>query len=121
MSASALFWASYSAARHQLGGGGRDEPNALGALQLAGIASGSAAFAAAVTQPLDIVKTKMQVHQLIKSNKEGYRKVKTARFFQTFRETYAAGGVAGLWTGGAARTLSAAACGLLLGPLFEYG
>mmetsp|Transcript_136918 Transcript_136918/g.425401 ORF Transcript_136918/g.425401 Transcript_136918/m.425401 type:complete len:333 (-) Transcript_136918:125-1123(-) len=123
---SGVLWASYGGLRRAvLGSGPEDgfedeEPSSAHAVRLAGLASASSAFAAVVTQPLDVVKTKMQVHQLVRSNKEGYKKVQVARFFRTLREVHAAAGLRGLWAGGLARSLSAAACGLFLGPLFEY-
>jgi len=124
LAAAGVFYTSYIGLQQALSAGVEEgleaEGSSVPAIQLAGLASASAALAAVVTQPLDVVKTRMQVHQLVRSNKEGYKKVQVARFFKTLRETHAAVGIKGLWTGGLARTLSAAACGLLLGPLFEY-
>ncbi|CAE7192694.1 BFAR [Symbiodinium natans] len=79
-----------------------------------------AAGAAIVTQPMDVVKTKMQIHRMMTSRDDGFRRVKVARFFATFRETHQATGLRGLWAGGSARLCMAAAAGMLLGPALEY-
>eukprot|EP00418_Pyrodinium_bahamense_P084381 CAMPEP_0179071174 /NCGR_PEP_ID=MMETSP0796-20121207/31397_1 /TAXON_ID=73915 /ORGANISM="Pyrodinium bahamense, Strain pbaha01" /LENGTH=366 /DNA_ID=CAMNT_0020768283 /DNA_START=1 /DNA_END=1099 /DNA_ORIENTATION=- len=118
--ASAIFWTSYMGLQQRFGD---EQGRQLGspAVRAAVFASTSAIVAAVVTQPLDLVKTKMQVHQLVRSNQDGYKKVNVARFFKTFWETHRAVGVAGLWTGGLPRIITSAACGFLLGPFFEYG
>ncbi|CAE7540314.1 mcfH, partial [Symbiodinium pilosum] len=90
------------------------------ALQSASISSACAAGAALITQPMDVVKTKMQIHRMLTSRDDGFRRVKVARFFATLRETYQATGLRGLWVGGTPRIASAAFGGLLLGPAFEY-
>lgn len=124
LAAAGILWTSYIGLQQalcpDLEDGLEDERPGAQAIRFAGCASASAALAAFATQPLDAVKTRMQAHQLVRSNKDGYKKVQVARFFRTLRELHAAAGIRGLWTGGLARTLSAAACGLLLGPLFEY-
>lgn len=91
------------------------------ALTSAGISSACAAAAAVATQPLDVVKTKMQTYQMISSNKEGFRRKKVQRFYKTIRDVYGAVGWRGFWLGVAPRTVCAAAGGLLLGPFFEFG
>jgi len=93
-------------------------PNPLGCALLASVCGAGAALA---TQPFDVVKTKMQAHQLIKSDRSGYRKVTVPRVTATFQEVYAMAGVRGLFTGSLARMLSASVGGLLLGPLFLFG
>eukprot|EP00933_Yihiella_yeosuensis_P082310 TRINITY_DN96153_c0_g1_i1.p1 TRINITY_DN96153_c0_g1~~TRINITY_DN96153_c0_g1_i1.p1 ORF type:complete len:340 (-),score=56.63 TRINITY_DN96153_c0_g1_i1:34-1053(-) len=90
------------------------------ALQSAGIASVAAIAASLVTQPLDVVKTKMQVQNMNFTNKEGYRRVKVARFFKTCKETFGMAGARGLMAGALPRAISAGLGGFLLGPLFEY-
>eukprot|EP00931_Biecheleriopsis_adriatica_P115485 TRINITY_DN91273_c0_g1_i1.p1 TRINITY_DN91273_c0_g1~~TRINITY_DN91273_c0_g1_i1.p1 ORF type:complete len:326 (-),score=60.94 TRINITY_DN91273_c0_g1_i1:105-1082(-) len=91
------------------------------ALSCAGISALCAGAAAVATQPFDVVKTKMQIHERNTTNKEGYRRVKVARFFATFRQLFADTGFRGLWVGGVARAVCAAGSGLILGPVFEYG
>merc|ERR1711974_369611 len=76
--------------------------------------------AAVLTQPFDVIKTRMQVHQLMHSGKDGYRKVKIPRLFATVGEIYKVAGVSGFWTGCLARTICAAGGAMLLGPLFEF-
>merc|ERR1711924_444310 len=93
-------------------------PNPLGCAVLASVCGAGAALA---TQPFDVVKTKMQVHQLIKTDRSGYRKVTVPRVSTTFREVFNSAGVRGFYAGGLARMLCAATGGLLLGPLFQYG
>jgi len=117
VTASVAFWQCYITLQASVGPG-------LGegsALHSAGLASASALLAAVATQPLDVAKTRMQVHQLMRSGEDGYKKVKQARFIATLREIWTAGGVRGLWTGCTARTSRAAFAGLLLGPLFQFG
>eukprot|EP00927_Polykrikos_kofoidii_P057148 TRINITY_DN51259_c0_g1_i1.p1 TRINITY_DN51259_c0_g1~~TRINITY_DN51259_c0_g1_i1.p1 ORF type:complete len:344 (-),score=34.38 TRINITY_DN51259_c0_g1_i1:74-1105(-) len=119
-------WVVYSGLRDRVCGitsdqDGIDEPPPAGsALRCAALASVGAAAAAIVSQPFDVVKTRMQVHQVTRSDKSGFKKVSTARVSATFIEAYKVAGVRGLWVGGLARTLKAAFGGFLLGPLFEY-
>eukprot|EP00930_Biecheleria_cincta_P008050 TRINITY_DN109392_c0_g1_i1.p1 TRINITY_DN109392_c0_g1~~TRINITY_DN109392_c0_g1_i1.p1 ORF type:complete len:330 (+),score=50.06 TRINITY_DN109392_c0_g1_i1:172-1161(+) len=91
------------------------------ALQSAGISSVCAAVAAVATQPLDVIKTKMQTYRMITSNREGFRRKKVQRFFKTIRDIYSALGWRGFWLGVAPRMVCAAVGGLLLGPFFEFG
>merc|ERR1711988_619547 len=91
------------------------------ALVSAGLGSISAVIAALLTQPMDVLKTKIQVHQLVQSTKEGYRLFKRAKIVPTLSDIYKSAGFRGLWAGCLARAVSAGAGGLLLGPLFEFG
>lgn len=71
------------------------------AMTCAAISGVCAAGSALVTQPFDVVKTRMQIHCMVTSDaKSGYRYFKVARVGKTFRETMAMAG----WRG----------------PLFEY-
>jgi len=124
--ASGVCWACYSGLRRGFGlcefGGDGDwdtPPHGL-ALSLAVLASASAATAAMLTQPFDVVKTRMQIHQQVRSDNEGNRRAKIARVSQTFRDVYKIGGLPAFWTGGVHRVLSAAIAGLLLGPICEF-
>mmetsp|Transcript_89574 Transcript_89574/g.172404 ORF Transcript_89574/g.172404 Transcript_89574/m.172404 type:complete len:342 (+) Transcript_89574:30-1055(+) len=124
--ASGVCWACYSGLRRGFGvgdfsgdGDWDTPPNGL-ALSLAVLASASAATAAMLTQPFDVVKTRMQIHEQVRSDKEGYRRSKLARVSQTFRDVYKMGGLPAFWTGGVHRVLSAAIAGLLLGPFYEF-
>ncbi|CAE7485668.1 BFAR [Symbiodinium necroappetens] len=90
------------------------------AVQSAFVSSVCAMGAAIVTQPLDMVKTKMQIHRMMTSRDDGFRRVKVARFAATLRETYQATGWRGLWAGGSLRLACGAVAGLLLGPALEY-
>ncbi|CAE8623730.1 unnamed protein product [Polarella glacialis] len=91
------------------------------AMAAAGIGSVCAVTAAIATQPFDVVKTKMQIHQMMHTNRDGFRRQKVARFLATLKETFKATGWRGLWTGCGPRVVVAAAGGLLLGPIFEFG
>lgn len=119
-----IFWTSYSFLQSYTVGSEQDflsdEPPG-GALQLSATAAVCGAVAAGLTQPFDVVKTRMQVHQQVRSDHSGYRKVTIARVVPTLKEVYSMAGVMGFWAGGLARGLRAAAGGFLLGPLFEYG
>jgi len=84
------------------------------------LGAASAVIAAIATQPLDVVKTKMQTHQILSSHKAGYVRAANAGFFATLRLVRKPAGVAGLWAGGLPRALRAAAAGVLLGPLCEF-
>lgn len=90
------------------------------ALSCAGISSVCAAAAALLTQPMDVVKTRMQIHSVITSGKSGYKYYKVPRFWRTLREMISTAGWRSLWVGSTARVLTMATSGLLLGPLFEY-
>jgi len=127
--ASGIFWLGYSQLHpYVLGQQSEDEvdpfTDASNTQQLyfrsAAFCSATAAIAAFVSQPFDVVKTRMQVKERVQSDKEGYRRVRIARVSGTLFETYTMAGIRGLWTGGVARTLSGAVGGLLLGPMFEY-
>lgn len=119
--ASAAFWAAYAGLRRPVCGYSADEPpNATVGVRAAALGAGCAVAAAVATQPFDVVKTRMQVHQLVRSEKAGWRKVTIARVAAKFSETHAAVGVRGFWIGGCARALKAGVHGLLLGPLFEF-
>merc|ERR1739845_296122 len=78
------------------------------------------AGAAALTQPFDVVKTRMQTHQMVLTDKRGYRKVTIPRVSRTFKEVFNIGGVRALWTGGLARCTRAGVAGIVLGPIFEF-
>jgi len=129
VSASGAFWASYVGLQYLLdevvapapgedGGGGGPRG---GPVRLAGIGAVCAVAATAVTQPFDVVKTKMQVHEQAFSGKGGYRIVKIRRVWKTFREVYSAGGIRCFWTGWLPRASCALVGGFLLGPLYEFG
>uniref|UniRef100_A0A7S1AMA3 Mitochondrial carrier protein n=1 Tax=Noctiluca scintillans TaxID=2966 RepID=A0A7S1AMA3_NOCSC len=90
------------------------------ALVAAAVGAASAALASVVTQPVDVIKTKMQVHHAVRSSQRGFKQVSFATFRNTLSDL-AACGVRGFWTGCAARVVHSMAGGLLLGPLFHYG
>ncbi|CAK9073457.1 Hypothetical protein SCF082_LOCUS35961 [Durusdinium trenchii] len=91
------------------------------AMTCAAISGVCAAGSALVTQPFDVVKTRMQIHCMVTSDaKSGYRYFKVARVGKTFRETMAMAGWRGLWVGSMARVVQMGLSGLLIGPLFEY-
>merc|ERR1712232_1338168 len=79
------------------------------ALFAAGSCSISAMSAAVVTQPMDVLKTRMQAHQLVHSTKEGFVLRKPARAFATLSSVYKIAGFRGLWTGCLARVVGAGA------------
>lgn len=119
-----IFWTSYSALQtytlpsdEELLSGAPTK----GALHLSAASAVCGVVASVLTQPLDVVKTRMQVHRQIQSDRSGYRKVTIARVFPTFRDVYNLAGVRGFWVGGIARGSRAAIGGFVLGPLFEYG
>lgn len=124
VSFSAVFWSSYIGLRSATGSGDEDifgEPVRPNLLHAAALSTGCAAAAAVVSQPFDVVKTKMQLNQQVLTDGEGYRRVRIARFFKTLSDTFRIAGLRGLWTGVLPRTICAAAGGLLLGPFFEFG
>lgn len=116
VSCAGLFWTTYMVANKELMENGGGSP-----VQLAGVASLCGAAAAAVTHPLDVIKTRMQAHELVKSDKDGFRKVIIPRFFVTAGKVWKAGGVLAFFTGSLPRVFGAASAALFLGPLYEYG
>ena len=90
------------------------------AVTSAEISSVCAAAAALVTQPMDVVKTRMQIFCMKTHAKNGYTYYKVARVGKTLRETISIGGWRSLYVGTVARVASMALSGLLIGPLFEY-
>mmetsp|Transcript_229 Transcript_229/g.372 ORF Transcript_229/g.372 Transcript_229/m.372 type:complete len:324 (+) Transcript_229:132-1103(+) len=115
-----IFWTSYSALQSSMLQSDQDVPPG-GALQLSAASAACAALSAGLTQPFDVVKTRMQVARQTKSDHNGYRKVTIARVVPTLREVYKMAGVGGFWAGGVARAARAAIGGFLLGPIFEFG
>jgi len=123
--ASGLFWCSYLKLSETLLSADEWQDLDPGAAQQRAVSSAAvgaacAAAAALATQPFDVVKTKMQTHQMITSDKAGYKKQKVMRFSKVLRATFRESGWRSLWVGGTARAVLAAASGLLLGPFFEY-
>mmetsp|Transcript_66798 Transcript_66798/g.157316 ORF Transcript_66798/g.157316 Transcript_66798/m.157316 type:complete len:326 (+) Transcript_66798:22-999(+) len=123
--AAGIFWSCYMSVNQAMPPESWEEefdPAAMRqrALQSAGIGAACAAGSAVVTQPMDVVKTKMQIHQMMTSRSDGYKKVKIARFLATFREVHQAAGWRGLLVGSSPRLVYATFSGLLLGPLCEY-
>lgn len=118
---SMLFLGAYTGLQRALLGSDPGDSAGNVGIQLAALGSASGAVAAAVTQPLDVVKTRMQVHQLVQPHRSGYTNLVPARFFRTLRDVHKMVGLGGLWTGVTARVLKAALSGLLLGPLYEFG
>mmetsp|Transcript_10234 Transcript_10234/g.22637 ORF Transcript_10234/g.22637 Transcript_10234/m.22637 type:complete len:321 (-) Transcript_10234:174-1136(-) len=114
----AVFWQSYRQASNFLKG---DDEGALPATTLAGVACLSGIASTVLTQPADVVKTRMQAHQLMVSGEDGYRKVKVVRYFETLAATYKAAGLRGLWVGTVPRALRGGIGGLVLGPFLYYG
>lgn len=126
LSTCGVFWGSYLALQRVLGDAAGEDDLAQAsagspAVRFAAMGTVSAIVASVVTQPLDVVKTRMQVHQLVRTDQQGFHKISPARFFKTLRQTKDIAGVKGLWTGCLARSLRAGAGGLLLGPLYEFG
>eukprot|EP00747_Dinoflagellata_sp_TGD_P206766 gnl/TRDRNA2_/TRDRNA2_80433_c0_seq1.p1 gnl/TRDRNA2_/TRDRNA2_80433_c0~~gnl/TRDRNA2_/TRDRNA2_80433_c0_seq1.p1 ORF type:complete len:333 (+),score=55.01 gnl/TRDRNA2_/TRDRNA2_80433_c0_seq1:109-1107(+) len=124
VSASAVFWSSYIGLQRAVVGSseaGQAERGPIPALWNCGFGAVSAAFAAAVTQPFDIVKTKIQVHELAFTSKTtGYKTVKKANVLPTCKEVYNMAGITGFWTGCLPRVLRFASAGVLLGPVCEF-
>eukprot|EP00438_Fugacium_kawagutii_P026187 Skav211361 [mRNA] locus=scaffold677:379366:390505:- [translate_table: standard] len=89
------------------------------AMMCAGISSVCAASAALITQPMDVVKTRMQVHRMV-THHEGWTYFKAPRFWRTVREIRSTAGFRGFWVGATARVVTTAVSGLLIGPLFEF-
>lgn len=114
-----IFWTSYSALQASMHQGVQDAPPG-GALQLSAASAACAALAAGLTQPFDVLKTRMQVHRRVRSDHSGYTRVTIAGVVPTLQEVYKMAGVRGFWAGGFARTSRAAIGGFLLGPMFEY-
>merc|ERR1712113_942794 len=114
VSAGMLFWHSYIALQNTY------PEFADSNMHASGFASVSAAAAAVATQPLDVVKTKMQTHQLVRSAEGGFTRMKVARWRPIIAETLKIAGVSGLWVGCLPRALRAAIGGLAMGPLFQY-
>lgn len=126
LSTCGVFWGSYLALQRVLGEGATEDDlvrdnSGNPAVRFAAMGTVSAILASVVTQPLDVVKTRMQVHQLVRTDHQGFHKITPARFFKTLKQTKDIAGLKGLWTGCLARSLRAGAGGILLGPLYEFG
>lgn len=117
VSVSVIFWRTYIALKAEVESRTGDSYSYQ---KYAPLASASAVVASLATQPLDVVKTRMQAHQLVRSGEDGYRMMKHARFFATIQEVWKAAGLRGLWAGALPRAARGALGGLLLGPLFHY-
>lgn len=126
VSASYLFWTSFIHLQRLVNpprarGLDVDEARPPSALFSAFMGATCGVGASVLTQPFDIIKTSMQVHQLVKSEESGYKRTRVARVTATASHIFNVGGWRAFFLGGAPRVVRAAVCGLWLGPLFEFG
>jgi solute carrier family 25 protein 39/40 len=113
---SAGFYCGYAATSHAL-----DEMGAApSATTACGIGCGLAGLLAFMTQPMDVVKTRMQTLQMVTYQKSGFAKMTHPKVIRTVKEVFAIGGLRAFWSGGTARVVKLSGAGLIMGPVFEF-